>query len=101
MTVVRLYLYRWDIELIIGWIKGHLQFDHWYSQCENGVLIQLYAGLITFLVLKLFSALAQSSKFKVLNVESLRWLKRHLFKVVETLEVEAYLLRLFDPGSPT
>lgn len=101
LTVVRLYLYRWDIELFIGWIKAHLQFGHWYSQCENGVLIQLYAALITFLLLKLFSALGRSCKFRVLNRESLRWLKRHLFEVVETLEVKAYLVRLLDAGSPT
>ena len=101
LTVVRLYLYRWDIELFIGWIKGHLQFDHWYSQCENGVLIQLYAGLITFLLLKLFSALGESSKFSVLNRQSLRWLKRHLFERLEDHEVEANLTRLIDLGSPT
>ncbi len=101
LTVVRLYLYRWDIELFIGWIKGHLQFDHWYSQCENGVLIQLFAALITFLLLKLFSALAQPSNFSVLRKEELRWLKRHLFERLEALEVQAYLTRLLDAGSPT
>lgn len=101
LMIVRIYLYRWDIELFIGWIKGHLPFDHWYSQCENGVLIQLYAALITFLLLKLYCAMGQSPNFSILRKEELRWLKRHLFERLEELEVEAYLMRLLDPGSPT
>lgn len=96
LTIVRLYLYRWDIELFIGWIKAHLRFDHWYSQCENGVLIQLYSGLITFLLLKLFSGLAQTAQFSRLNLEALRWLKRHLFEKLDQAYVEAYLARLLD-----
>ncbi len=72
-----------------------------YSQCENGVLIQLFAALITFLLLKLFSALGQSSNFSILRKEELRWLKRHLFERLEALEVQAYLTRLLDAGSPT
>ena len=101
LSIVRLYLYRWDIELFFGWIKKHLQFSHWYSQCENGVLIQLYAGLITFVLLKLFSGLGQSPKFSGLRLECLRWLKRHLFEPIGSVEAQTYLTRLFDPDAPT
>ena len=37
LTIVRLYLWRWEIELLFAWLKRHLVFNHWYSENENGV----------------------------------------------------------------
>ncbi len=52
LTVVQLYLWRWEIELLFAWLKRHLIFKHWYSENENGVRIQLFAGLICFFIVK-------------------------------------------------
>jgi hypothetical protein len=54
LTIVQLYCYRWEIENFFAWLKNHLQVRHRYSESENGVLIQLYAALIAFILLKLF-----------------------------------------------
>lgn len=90
LTIVRLYLYRWEVELFIKWIKAHLRFDHWYSENENGVLIQLYAGLITFLLVKYFVALVAKPRYRVMNLETLRWLRLHLFEKAQAVEMVAY-----------
>ena len=102
LTIVRLYLYRWEVELFIKWIKAHLRLDHWYSENENGVLIQLYAGLITFLLVKYFVALVAKPRYRVMNLETLRWLRLHLFEKAQMVEIAAYhrLLGASDTSPP-
>lgn len=90
LSLVELYLYRWQIELFFGWIKRHLQFGHWYSQNPNGVLIQFYAGLITFLLLKLYAVHSSKGEWQALRIEFVRWVQRHLFFGVSQAEIEAY-----------
>lgn len=92
--IVQLYQQRWQIERFFYWIKRHLWLKHWYSESENGVLIQLYAALITFLLLKLFSVSCGSREFRQMNSEFVRWVQRHLFDRVVADEITAYL-RLF------
>ena len=77
-SVVELYLNRWEIETFFGWMKGHLQLGHWYSENENGVLIQLYAALITFLLLKIYAAHCTKLEFRAMRLEFIRWVQRHL-----------------------
>jgi hypothetical protein len=90
LMVVELYLRRWDIEFFFRWIKRHLQVKHWYSRCENGVLIQLYATLITFLLLKLYAALDEGSRFKRMNIDFVRYIERHLFGEAASSQVVNY-----------
>ena len=91
--IVELYLRRWEIESFFWWIKRHLQMGHWYSECENGVLIQLYAALITFLLLKLYTVLGQASRneHRALHIDFVRWVHRHLYDPVSSERVDAYL----------
>jgi IS4 transposase len=77
-SVVELYLNRWSIETFFAWIKRHLQLGHWYSENENGVLIQLYAALITFVLLKIYAAHNSKQEFRAVRIEFMRWIKRHL-----------------------
>jgi hypothetical protein len=98
LTIVRLYLYRWEVETFIGWFKAHLVFEHWYSHNENGVLIQLFAGFLTFLLLRYYQAKANRPEFGALRLENLRWLRRHLLGQVSASEKEAYTLNL--PTAP-
>ena len=90
--IVELYLKRWEIESFFWWIKRHLQMGHWYSECENGVLIQLYAALITFLLLKLYTVLGQASRseHRALHIDFVRWVQRHLYDPVSSERLAAY-----------
>jgi IS4 transposase len=94
LSLVELYLYRWQIELFFGWIKRHLQFGHWYSQNPNGVLIQLYAGLITFLLLKLYAVHSSKPQWVALRIDFVRWIQRRLFNRVSQAEIEAYAQKI-------
>ena len=91
LTIVQLYQYRWQIELFFWWIKRHLQLRHWYSECENGVLIQLYAALIAFLLLKLYSLHCGKAGFRQMGIDFVRWCQRHLFEPVHPPDRAAYL----------
>ena len=94
LDVVRLYLYRWEIENLFKWLKRHLNVQHWYSECENGVLIQLYAALITFVLLKLYALKGKlvKAEYKLLGRNFMWWLHRHLFATVTEQEFNAYLV---------
>ena len=89
-SVVELYLNRWSIETFFAWIKRHLQLGHWYSENENGVLIQLYAALITFLLLKIYAAYITKVEFRVMRIEFVRWIRRHLTDAVANQEWLSY-----------
>ena len=93
-VIVQLYKNRWLIERFFAWIKQHLQLKHWYSEHENGVLIQLYAALIVFLLLKLFSASCGVREYRTMNIVFVNWVQRHLFDSVTEAEIRAYLQTL-------
>jgi len=99
LTIALLYKWRWQIERFFWWIKRHLQFKHLYSQCENGVLIQLYAGLIAFLLIKLYSAKNAKTEFRRMHIDLVRFLERHLFDLVSLEDILSYLRLLGFTGS--
>jgi hypothetical protein len=90
-VIVQLYGYRWEIERFFWWIKTHLQIKHWYSLSENGVLIQLYAALITFLLLKYLASTVESANWSAMRSDFVRWVARHLFDRVAPTEIADYL----------
>ena len=100
MLVVELYQRRWEVELFFWWLKRHLQLKHWYSENENGVLIQLYAGLISFILLKIYTTATSKGQLEKLRIGFLRRIRRHLFDLVALSEIETYLVSLPDDALP-
>ena len=49
--IADIYKGRWQIELFFKWIKQHLNIKSFYSTSENGVKIQIWCALITYLLL--------------------------------------------------
>ena len=98
LTIALLYKWRWQIERFFWWIKRHLQFKHLYSQCEKGVVIQLYAGLIAFLLIKLYSAKNAKAEFRRMQVDLVLFLERHLFGLVSLEDILSYLRLLGFTG---
>ncbi len=45
-----IYRERWNIEVMFYWIKTFLKVKNWMSRSKNGVLIQLYSALISYLL---------------------------------------------------
>jgi hypothetical protein len=49
--IADIYKCRWQIELFFKWLKQHLNIKTFYSTSENGVKIQIWSALITYLLL--------------------------------------------------
>ena len=49
-----IFALRWEIESFFAWWKKHLEVYHLISRNPHGVLLQLLAGLVTYLLLVLY-----------------------------------------------
>lgn len=49
-----IYFLRWEIEKLFCWWKGHLKVYHLISRSRHGMLLQLLAGLITYMLFILY-----------------------------------------------
>ena len=68
---------RWQIETFFAWWKKHLKVYHLISRNEHGVLIQLMAGLITYLLLVLYFHQRYGEAPSLKRLRNLRWDIRH------------------------
>ena len=100
-TIVELYRYRWEIETFFWWIKSHLQLRHWYSENENGLLIQLYAALIVYVLLKLYGLYSSKATAHQMPLKFVRWIGHHLFESSSYSHATAYLTFLGFANSDT
>lgn len=48
------YKLRWNIEIFFGWWKRHLKVYHLIFRSKYGLMIQMLAGLITYILLTLY-----------------------------------------------
>jgi hypothetical protein len=51
--IADIYKARWQIELFFKWVKQHLNIKAFYSTSSNGVKVQIWSALITYLLLQL------------------------------------------------
>jgi len=49
--IALIYKLRWDIESFFAWWKRHLKVYHLFARSENGMMVQILSGLITYLLL--------------------------------------------------
>jgi len=48
------YKLRWNIEIFFGWWKRHLKVYHLISRSQYGLMVQMLAGLITYVLLAIY-----------------------------------------------
>ena len=48
------YKLRWNIEIFFGWWKRHLRVYHLISRSQYGLMVQMLAGLITYILLAIY-----------------------------------------------
>ncbi len=48
------YKLRWNIEIFFGWWKRHLKVYHLISRSKYGLMVQMLAGLITYIILAIY-----------------------------------------------
>ena len=106
-TIAELYRARWAIELFFKELKQTLQLTDFYGENENAVKWQIWAALLTHLLLRFlkFKAKANCSYTRFVGfVRAVVWLKKDLMSVLraygiapggnegDTLENMPYLL---------
>jgi hypothetical protein len=66
------YKLRWDIENFFAWWKRHLKVYHLIARSEHGLMVQILAGLITYLLLAIYCHEQHKEKVSIKRVRQLR-----------------------------
>jgi hypothetical protein len=67
-----IYSLRWEIEKLFSWWKRHLKVYHLISRNRHGMLLQLLAGLVTYLLLVLYCYQLYGEKPSIRRLRELR-----------------------------
>jgi len=72
VQVAAAYKLRWDIENFFGWWKRHLKVYHLIARSEHGLMVQILAGLITYLLLAIYCHEEHNERVSITRVRQLR-----------------------------
>jgi hypothetical protein len=70
--IAQIYKLRWDIEKFFAWWKRHMKVYHLIARSPYGLMIQLLAGLITYLLLAIYCHKNYNEKVSIKRVRELR-----------------------------
>ncbi len=70
--IAKIYKLRWDIEKFFAWWKGHLRVYHLIARSEYGLMVQILAGLITYLLLAIYCHKNHGESVSIKRVRQLR-----------------------------
>jgi len=70
--IAAIYKLRWNIETFFAWWKRHLKVYHLIARSEHGLMIQILAGLITYLLLAIYCHEQYNEKVSIKRVRQLR-----------------------------
>lgn len=66
------YKLRWNIETFFGWWKRHLRVYHLIARTPYGLMVQMLAGLITYVLLAIYCHNHFGEKVSIQRVRQLR-----------------------------
>jgi hypothetical protein len=70
--VAEAYKLRWEIENFFAWWKRHLKVYHLIARSQYGLMVQIYAGLITYLLLAIYCHDVHKERVSINRVRELR-----------------------------
>ena len=70
--IALVYKLRWDIETFFGWWKQHLRVYHLIARSQHGLMVQILAGLITYLLLAIYCHEEHGERVSIKRVRELR-----------------------------
>jgi len=70
--IASIYKLRWEIENFFAWWKRHLKVYHLIARSQYGLLVQIFAGLITYLLLAIYCHEQHSEKVNIRRVRELK-----------------------------
>lgn len=71
--VAAAYKLRWNIEIFFGWWKQHLKVYHLIARTKYGLMVQILAGLITYLLLAIYCHQEHKERVSINRVRELRF----------------------------
>ena len=71
--IAEAYKLRWEIESFFAWWKRHLAVYHILARSEYGLKVQIFAGLITYLLLAIYCHQQHGEKVSIKRVRELRY----------------------------
>jgi hypothetical protein len=89
--IVLIYKLRWDIEKFFAWWKRHLKVYHLIARSEYGLMVQILAGLITYLLLAIYCREQHNEKVSIKRVRELRINIQNEIRVASSTEVGSNL----------
>jgi len=70
--IAMIYKLRWNIESFFGWWKQHLRVYHLIARSPHGLMMQMLAGMITYLLLAIYCHEKYNEKVSITRVRELR-----------------------------
>ena len=70
--IALVYKLRWQIETFFAWWKRHLKVYHLISRSRHGLMIQMLAGLITYILLAIYCQEEHGEPVSIHRVRQLR-----------------------------
>lgn len=70
--IAEAYKLRWEIEQFFAWWKRHLKVYHLIARSRYGLMVQIYAGLITYLLLAIYCHETHKERVSIKRVRELR-----------------------------
>jgi len=89
--IALIYKLRWDIENFFAWWKRHLKVYHLIARSEHGLMVQILAGLITYLLLAIY---CQEEHREKVNIKRVRELRNRIQN--ESRQLEPTILENFE-----
>ena len=70
--IAEAYRLRWQVESFFAWWKRHLSVYHILARSEYGLKVQIFAGLITYLLLAIYCQQEHGEKVSIKRIRELR-----------------------------
>jgi hypothetical protein len=71
--IANIYKLRWTVESFFAWWKRHLNVYHILARSEYGLMVQIFAGLITYLLLAIHCREEHGESVSIKRVRELRF----------------------------
>lgn len=80
--ITEIYRCRWDIEVLIRFLKQELNMKHFFSYNENGIRIMMYMTMIAAMLFMVYKKMNKLSGFKIPMMAFIQELESELMKEI-------------------
>jgi hypothetical protein len=87
--VATIYKLRWEVEKFFAWWKKQLNVYHLIARSPYGVLVQIFAGLITYLLMAIYCAEQHGERVSMKRVRQLKTQIQNELRGTHTKQTEA------------